>query len=71
MKWAMSVLDMAFLLRSASARSNGCKSRIRPVVGKSQEYLNQGYVWTVDMDLEKFFDVPNGTHGGVRGQLAT
>lgn len=26
---------------------------------KSQEYLNQGYVWTVDMDLEKFFDTVN------------
>ena len=26
---------------------------------KGQEYLNQGYVWTVDMDLEKFFDTVN------------
>lgn len=26
---------------------------------KSQEYLNQGYVWTVDIDLEKFFDTVN------------
>lgn len=26
---------------------------------KSQEYLNQGYAWTVDMDLEKFFDTVN------------
>jgi len=26
---------------------------------KSQDYLNQGYVWTVDMDLEKFFDTVN------------
>ena len=26
---------------------------------KSREYLNEGYVWTVDMDLEKFFDTVN------------
>ena len=26
---------------------------------KSREYLNVGYVWTVDMDLEKFFDTVN------------
>jgi len=26
---------------------------------KSREYLNAGYVWTVDMDLEKFFDTVN------------
>lgn len=28
-------------------------------IRKSQEYLNEGYVWTVDMDLEKFFDSVN------------
>ena len=28
-------------------------------IRKSQEYLNEGYVWTVDMDLEKFFDTVN------------
>ena len=26
---------------------------------KSREYLNAGYMWTVDMDLEKFFDTVN------------
>lgn len=26
---------------------------------KCQEYLNQGRIWTVDMDLEKFFDTVN------------
>lgn len=26
---------------------------------KSREYLNAGKVWTVDMDLEKFFDTVN------------
>ena len=26
---------------------------------KSREYLKAGYVWTVDMDLEKFFDTVN------------
>ena len=26
---------------------------------KCREYLNAGYVWTVDMDLEKFFDTVN------------
>ena len=26
---------------------------------KSREYLNAGYAWTVDMDLEKFFDTVN------------
>lgn len=26
---------------------------------KSREYLNAGKVWTVDMDLEKFFDIVN------------
>jgi group II intron reverse transcriptase/maturase len=26
---------------------------------KSLEYLREGYVWTVDMDLEKFFDTVN------------
>ena len=26
---------------------------------QSQKYLNQGYVWSVDMDLEKFFDTVN------------
>ena len=28
-------------------------------IRKCQEYLNEGYVWTVDMDLEKFFDTVN------------
>lgn len=28
-------------------------------IRKSREYLNEGYVWTVDMDLEKFFDSVN------------
>ena len=28
-------------------------------IRKCQEYLNDGYVWTVDMDLEKFFDTVN------------
>jgi group II intron reverse transcriptase/maturase len=28
-------------------------------IRKSQEYLNEGYLWTVDMDLEKFFDTVN------------
>lgn len=28
-------------------------------IRKCQEYLNAGYVWTVDMDLEKFFDTVN------------
>lgn len=28
-------------------------------VRKCQEYLNEGYVWAVDMDLEKFFDTVN------------
>ena len=28
-------------------------------IRKSREYLNAGYVWTVDMDLEKFFDTVN------------
>ena len=28
-------------------------------IRKCQEYLNMGYVWTVDMDLEKFFDTVN------------
>ena len=26
---------------------------------KCREYLEEGYVWTVDMDLEKFFDTVN------------
>lgn len=33
----------------------GCHDALR----KCQEYLNLGYVWTVDMDLEKFFDTVN------------
>ena len=28
-------------------------------IRKCQEYLNEGYVWAVDMDLEKFFDTVN------------
>ena len=28
-------------------------------IRKCQEYLDAGYVWTVDMDLEKFFDTVN------------
>ena len=28
-------------------------------IRKCREYLNAGYVWTVDMDLEKFFDTVN------------
>lgn len=28
-------------------------------IQKGQEYLNEGYVWAVDMDLEKFFDTVN------------
>ena len=28
-------------------------------IKKCQEYLNEGYVWAVDMDLEKFFDTVN------------
>ena len=28
-------------------------------IRKSREYLDAGYVWTVDMDLEKFFDTVN------------
>ena len=28
-------------------------------IRKCQEYLNAGYIWTVDMDLEKFFDTVN------------
>ena len=28
-------------------------------IRECREYLNAGYVWTVDMDLEKFFDTVN------------
>lgn len=28
-------------------------------IRKCQEYLNKGYVWVVDMDLEKLFDTVN------------
>lgn len=28
-------------------------------IGKCLEYANTGYRWTVDMDLEKFFDTVN------------
>lgn len=28
-------------------------------IRKCQEYLNEGYVWAVDMGLEKFFDTVN------------
>lgn len=28
-------------------------------IKKSLEYANEGYTWTVDMDLEKFFDTVN------------
>ena len=28
-------------------------------IRKCQEYLNEGYVWAVDMDMEKFFDTVN------------
>jgi retron-type reverse transcriptase len=28
-------------------------------IRKCREYANEGYTWTVDMDLEKFFDTVN------------
>lgn len=31
----------------------------KDAIMKSKEYINQGYVWVVDMDLEKFFDKVN------------
>lgn len=33
--------------------------RAHDAIRKCQEYLNEGYVWAVDMDLEKFFDTVN------------
>jgi RNA-directed DNA polymerase len=32
---------------------------IQQAISRSQEYLKQGYLWVVDMDLEKFFDRVN------------
>ena len=35
------------------------KRSAHQAIKRSQEYLNQGYLWVVDMDLEKFFDRVN------------
>ena len=35
------------------------KRSAHDAIRKCREYLNAGYVWTVDMDLEKFFDTVN------------
>jgi len=37
-------------------------------VSRAQDYIQQGYNWTVDLDLEKFFDRVN--HDRLMGQLA-
>ena len=47
--------------------SHGVDGTYKPSPGRSQhqaikqslEYINQGYKWVVDMDLEKFFDKVN------------
>jgi RNA-directed DNA polymerase len=35
------------------------KRSAHQAINRSQEYLKQGYLWVVDMDLEKFFDRVN------------
>ena len=35
------------------------KRRSQQAIKKSQEYMNQGYTWVVDIDLEKYFDTVN------------
>lgn len=40
----------------------------RQAVGRAQEYLEAGYTWVVDLDLEKFFDRVN--HDKLMGLLA-
>lgn len=35
------------------------KRSAHQAISRSQEYLKQGYLWVVDMDLEKFFDRVN------------
>ncbi len=37
-------------------------------VAKAQEYIQDGYIWVVDIDLEKFFDRVN--HDVLMGQMA-
>ena len=35
------------------------KRRAKDAIMKAQDYINEGYRWVVDMDLEKFFDKVN------------
>lgn len=50
------IYEPEFVETSYGFRPNrSCHSALQ----KGLEYLNQGYVWTVDMDLEKFFDTVN------------
>jgi RNA-directed DNA polymerase len=37
-------------------------------VAKAQEYIQEGYIWVVDIDLEKFFDRVN--HDVLMGRIA-
>src|ERR1700693_300942 len=39
-----------------------------PAVAQAQQYLAEGYVWVIDLDLEKFFDRVN--HDKLMGQAA-
>ncbi|MBE6050138.1 MAG: group II intron reverse transcriptase/maturase, partial [Clostridium sp.] len=35
------------------------KRRAKDAIMKAQGYINEGYRWVVDIDLEKFFDKVN------------
>ena len=36
-------------------------------IKKAQQYLNEGYTWVVDIDLEKYFDTVNHDKLNVAG----
>jgi len=50
------VYDSTFSESSYGFRPN--KSAKQAIL-KAREYINEGYKWVVDMDLEKFFDKVN------------
>lgn len=50
------IYDPTFSKSSYGFRAN---KSAKDAIIKSKEYINQGYIWVVDMDLEKFFDKVN------------
>jgi retron-type reverse transcriptase len=49
-------LNLSFKDNSYGFRSN---KNSHQAIEKARQYINEGYIWVVDIDLEKYFDIVN------------